>query len=508
MNYIFKLRAAAVVLWLSLTGALGLHAQSTPNVHIAKCPPDTLGVTVSIAVEDSRNEPGVSVFTPLCDGSPCEVGKYIFEWKFDAHDYSVRQKPERSFASAERRNVRLTLTGIKESDDPDSRYGGCPPEIVASGGCTGIILPHCTRPTKTVEIEFFPKASQPKRHQEFGKHLALQNGDFAMLIAEHDGNPVPQQRSQYPLVLENRTACTTKVKTYIDAKVGGTDIPPVLNVTKGGTASHLRTQGGASRWVETILPPHATHVMLIEVKLPEDKKHKMLGKLLEIQARSEFTSECPEIRRQAVKATKTDLVQMAVDPSYLLLRTRHKITYGDRVRYRMVITNDGNLAPKTISILHELEPIWNRDKIKYTRFKINGHRLRKVKNGPDIKGGTYYLHDKNYSDSTVVIAIQPKEKEGHALVRGTQLTIDFKVRVDKRKPGNWVGNKPEPGVRLKGEELFVHHAYWTHFDNESVWYRSHSSPPTVIHPKSWKVWRWVKRGIAIGVPVAAYFLLR
>ncbi len=502
MNLISKLRAAAVVLWLLLTGASGLFAQAD---RVANCPPETLDVKVEISVESSQREPGVYVFTPLCDGKPCDIGKFIFEWKFDEHDYSVQQRPERSFVVGEPRNVRLTLTGIKESDDPDSKYGGCPEEIIASGGCTGIILPQCTRPSQTVETTFKPKASEPRRHEEFGKQLDAQRGNFAMLLAGHDGNPVPLQRSQYPLVLQNRTSSPVVVITEVEGEISGTRHKPELSVIQGGRTQTDR-RGNNRIMIETTLPPHTTYVMLIEVKIPDAPLADLLGQKLLLNVKSEFTQTGAALSRDRLKAEKSDLIQMAIDPSYLQLRTKHKITYGDVVRYRMVITNEGNLPPHTITILHELEPIWNRKKIKYTSFKINQHRIRKAKDAESIKGGRYYLHDKGYSDSTVVIAIQPKEKEGHALVQNTQLVIKFKVKIDKNKPDNWNGNTPEPGIRLKRKELFVHHAFWSHFDNESIWYRSNSTPPTVIQPKSWKVWRWVRAGVLIAIPIAVSFI--
>jgi hypothetical protein len=499
MNNIPQLRAAAVVLWLLLTSTAGLHAQSDP------CGRPILPQDLAIKVIPSAQEPGVYAFVPLCDGDTCERARYLFQWRFADKDYSVQQLPSRAFTTYDLQNVRLVLTGIKETDELRmSQYSGCPPEVIRNGGCTSTIPPHCPRQTKVATTSFTSQAAPAtRRHEEFGKLLALQKGDYRMLIATHDGSPVPLQTSQYPLVLENRSSCTAKVTTEIKANVSHMRANPDLRVVEGGKSVQLGHKGGKIS-VETTLAPYSTAVMLIEVSLTESMGMEVIGQTLELDAESHFVPVGVACKSDRVKAKLNDQIQRAVDPSYLKLLTRHRLTWGDKVRYKMLITNEGSENSGAISIVHELEPVWNRASLKYTCFKIDGHRLKKEKHGDHPEAGEYYFHDQRYSDSAAVVVIHPTEK--YPLKKGAVMEIKLRVRLDKQAPDGWDGNTPPKGVHLKPNQRYIHHAYWSFFANEGVWYQSNSAPPTILHKKGLKGWRFARTGLVVGagVSVAAY----
>lgn len=490
MKIIRSLKAAAVVPLLLGSLAFGQKVKTECGTPLMPQPGD-----LSIHISKSQQEAGVYAFTAMCGTTPCDPSRYLFEWKFGEHDYSVRQSPERWFASGGQQNARLVLTGIKETDDPFGRNsGGCPPEVLRAGGCVSAITPDCKRPSVATSTTFVADVAARDRHEEFGKLLANVGArkPYRMIIASPDGNPVPNQRSQYPLVLENRSVCPTNVTTTIWSNLEKTRKDVRLEVKQGGKSVPLRRDGSRIQVTSTI-PAGGTLVMLVEAHLPQSLDLDIVGEVLKLKAESEFepVPGALECRSSHVVFDRKDNVLRAIDPSYLRLRTKHPITLGDRVRYEMIITNDGTSNPDAISVHHELDPIWERKTIKYKSFKIDGHRIKKEKYGTatETKPGEYYLHDHRYSDSSAVMVIKPALK--HPLKKGSHLVIKFSVRLEKNAPPGWQGSDPG-SLKLKRKERFVHHAFWTQFDKEGVWYQSESVPPTIVKPKSWKVWRFVK----------------
>lgn len=496
MKIIRSLKAAAVVPLLLVSQGFSQLIKDDCGTPIMPSARD-----LSIQITKSPKEAGVYVFTPMCGATPCDPSLYLFEWKFDEQDYSLRQSPERWFAQPGQHTVRLTLGGIKESDDPTGQRGAaCPPAVVHAGGCVSVITPDCKRPQLTISASFDPDVTRRARHEEYGKLLALQKGDYGMVLASPDGNPVPNQRAQYPLVLENRSDCPAAVTTTIASNLKSTHMDVMLQVKQGGKSIPLRRNGSKIQ-VSTTLPAGGTVVLLLEAQLPRALDLDVVGEVLKLKAEAEFepVNGAQGCRRNHVKYDRKDTVLRAIDPSYLRLRTRHPITLGDRVRYEMIVTNDGTANPNAITIFHELDPIWKRSSIKYKSFKIDGHRLKKEKYDKNPEPGEYYLFDQKYADTSAVMVIKPTQR--HPLAKGSHLVIKFKIRLEKDRPKGWQGNDPGT-LQLKPKERFVYHAFWTLFDNEGLWYQSESVPPTIVKPKSWKIWRFVKIG-AVTLTAAA-----
>jgi hypothetical protein len=455
--------------------------------------------TLSIHVKETADN--VNVFTPICDGGPCDPSQYIFEWKFADQDYSVAQSPERWFARPGVQRVCLTLGGIKESDDP-ARLGGaaCPPAVVQAGGCISVITPDCGRKYKDTCMTFDVKGTTRDRHEEFGKQLSLQRGDYRMLIASPDGSPVPNQRAQYPVVLENLSACPAKATITITSNLKKTGMDAALLVKKGGSSIALR-RNGTKIEVTTTVPAGATIVMLLEAQLPAMKLGD-LGEDLHLDAKAEFEplQRGAGCRSKSVKFEREDVVLWALDPSYLKLLTHHPITLGDRVRYKMIVTNDGTANPNAVTIFHELDPIWDRNSIKYKYIKIDGRRIQKEKHDEKPEPGEYYLHHRMASDTSTVMVIKPSLK--HPLAKGVQLVVKFKARLKKHAPKGWEGDDPG-SLKLPRNDRFVRNSFWTLFDIEGIWYESNSEPPTIIKPKIWKVWRFFRFGAFLITTAAA-----
>lgn len=480
--------AAAVVLLLSLLLAPLLSAQGQCGTPIM---PKADQLTIK-AIPSGREE-GVYTFVAMCGTEPCKEGYYLYNWKFGDHDYSVQRTPSRWFSATDLGHVRLVLTGIKESDEPESRYGGCPSEVLRAGGCVNVIRPECPRPTVSASLPLAGlKAVQRGRHEEFGKLLDTERGDFRMVLGIHDGNPVPLQTSQYPLVLQNRTDCPAKVTTIIKGSIKRKGVQ--LSVVEGGSSTSLKLDGSKIK-VESTLPPHSTIVMLVKVHLPKSLGADILGESLEIRAESDFDPTGRDCKKAHAADEIKDLVLRAVDPSYLQLKTRRRLIFGDRVRYTILITNEGMDNPEAITLLHELEPVWDRKSLKYKSIKVDGHRLKKSRVSEETQAGDYFLHDNGYSDSSAVMVIKPTEK--HPLKMGSVLELKFRIRLDNAPPAGWEGNAPK-GVKLKKNECFVHHGIWTKFDKEGIWYHSESEPPTIVKKgKGLRFWRYFKAGSAV-----------
>lgn len=484
--------AAAVVLLLSFLLASQVHAQG-------QCGTPIMPHKLEIRAYPAPNEEGVYVFVPVCDGEPCKEGFYLYQWRFGNQDYSVQPMPRRWFATDDLRTVQVALFGIKENGDPDSRYGGCPPAVLRAGGCISVIKPHCTRPMMVAELTRSYTASTQPRHEEFGKLMESQrHANYRMAIATLGGNPVPMQTSVYPLVMQNRTDVTVDVRTELKAKLAESEV--ILRVRKGGQSTPIHNKSDKIE-VKTQIPPHTTTVMLVEATLPDAQGLDGLGEELKLEAESKFTPVNGVGHTVKRKAEKKDVVRRAIDPSYLKMRTRRNLFWGSKVKYDLVITNDGEANPELITVQHQLSEAWNLDNIKYRVARIDHQRLKRCKS--DVpEEGEYYVHNRRHADSTNTLVINPTK--AFPLQPGSELVISFSMRLKKDRPDDWK-NSPPKGTKLKVTEDHVPHTIYTMFNNEGVWYTAEPDQQTIVKGKSLKFWRDMGRStIVVAVSAAVY----